>query len=57
MKKLIKKFLEEQELSKGQLYKIAPDKLLKEFRKFAKKQNYKLKKNKSCLQKKESLPN
>ena len=35
MKKLINKFLKEQEYSKGQIYKVCPDVLLKEFTKFA----------------------
>ena len=35
MKKLINKFLKEQEYSKGQIYKICPNVLLKEFTKFA----------------------
>ena len=35
MKQLINKFLKEQEYSKGQIYKICPNVLLKEFTKFA----------------------
>ncbi len=35
MKKLINKFLKEQGYSKGQIYKVYPDVLLKEFTKFA----------------------
>ncbi len=35
MKKLINKFLKEQEYSKGQIYKVCPSKLLEEFTKFA----------------------
>lgn len=35
MKQLINKFLKEQEYSKGQIYKVCPDVLLKEFTKFA----------------------
>ncbi len=35
MKKLINKFLKEQGYSKGQIYKVCPDVLLKEFTKFA----------------------
>lgn len=31
MNKIIKKFLKEQQLNSGQLYKICPDKFLKEF--------------------------
>ena len=34
MKKLINKFLKEQEYSKGQIYKICPNVLLKDFTKF-----------------------
>ena len=34
MKQLINKFLKEQEYSKGQIYKICPDVLLKDFTKF-----------------------
>lgn len=35
MKKLIDKFLKEQNYSKGQIYKVCPDVLLKNFAKFA----------------------
>ena len=34
MKQLINKFLQEQEYSKGQIYKICPNVLLKDFTKF-----------------------
>ena len=34
MKQLINKFLKEQEYSKGQIYKICPNVLLKDFTKF-----------------------
>jgi len=34
MKKLINKFLKEQEYSKGQIYKVYPNVLLKDFAKF-----------------------
>ena len=34
MKKLINKFLKEQGYSKGQIYKVCPDVLLKDFTKF-----------------------
>lgn len=34
MKQLINKFLKEQQYSKGQIYKVCPDVLLKDFVKF-----------------------
>lgn len=37
MKKLINKFLKEQEYSKGQIYKVCPDVLLNDFVKFVDK--------------------
>lgn len=37
MNKIIKKFLEEQQFNSGQLYKICPDKFLKDFVKFVDK--------------------
>ena len=43
MKQLINKFLKEQEYSKGQIYKVCPDVLLKDFVNFVdvdKKQEY-----------------
>ncbi len=42
MNKKIEDFLKEQNLSKGQLYKIVPDQLLKEFAEFLNRERYKV---------------
>ena len=40
MKQLINKFLKGQNYSKGQIYKVCPDVLLKDFINFAEKEEY-----------------